>query len=528
MKNFIFVLCFILSSQSFAQSLDASTSLDANFAEQRQLTDQQNDESQKFIHKGIQDRKVQEGCDNKTLKDCDPSSASNMGVLLPGAIEDKIGMLYALMFGGMSIMSGGAKLNAKVPKPEGENTSPEGDGKDGKTDYCIYIPTVYEGVSFLMQSAGQKQAQQDTANLDPQLAALAQLKETHKTRKKTATQQSVVYATTAGCYAAMGTMGGAAMDKKLIIRMVAAGGLSALYMAKAKKHGNAAEKVQAVIDSLPKAGDCNPWTGTSCFCAEKSSAKLYPGQFKEVCVLNGGNFAGTKSDFGCAVNVGGKLSLDASCSCRKTNTCLNSKITFGRGGLGLGANLVNSANQGLGLLDPSKFDEASLNAFQSGMAAKLADLKLKSKEPIPNVKLNPTQKAVADSLKDVVPPAIANLAASGPAGAPPVGGLMSGATDSALDKIPSSIKKEMSDFAVNGQYKRNGGSVSSNTGTEEGFSFPGMGGAPAEQGGSEVVEFADTAVSRADVRNTPEVAIFDIISNRYRSSAWKRLDTEGK
>ncbi len=529
MKILTYLICLSLTLQSFAQSVDNSDSLDSTFSETAQLTDAQNDESQTFIHKGIQEKKIKEGCDNKTLKGCDPSKVG-------GGLEDMIGKMYVLVFGlGPMLMNrGGGSSSASTtatpatpapntPAPTGTapTPAPETPKKQGK-DYCIYIPIAYEAISMLTQMGGQKQAQQETANLDPQLAALANLKEAHKTRKKTATQQSVAYGVTTACYAGMLIGGVLQPDPWIIAKMAGAGALTMLYKKKADKHADAAKKVQLVIDSLPKAGDCNPWTGTSCFCAEKTSAKLYPGQFQEVCVLNKGNFEGTLSNFGCAVQVAGKVSLDASCGCKKTNTCLSSKISIGQARLGLGANFINDANKGLQLLDPSQFDEAKLNAFQSSMAGKLAGVNIKG-DPIPDVKLNPTQKAAADSLQGLVPPAIANLAAAGAPAGPPSGGLMGGSTASALDKIPAALRKEMKDFEVSGGYNARGGFSPTSASADQGFSIPGM--QPANpEGGVQVEEYAEKAVSNADVRNAPETAIFDIISNRYRSSAWKRLE----
>lgn len=524
MKNLTLVFCLMLSLQSVAQTIDGSDSLDSSFAETTQLTDQQADEAATFVHQGLKDKAIEKGCDNKTLKGCDGSSAK------PG-LEDQIGKLYTVLFGMMPMLtkkSGGSNESA----PKTDATQPAGTaGTEGgkkpdakkKTDYCIYIPMVYEGVSFLLQMKGQKQAAQDSANLDPQLASLVQLKEAHKTRKKTATQQSVVYGVTAACYAAQ--MFTAKPDIMTIVKMGAAGGLSMLFMSKAKKHGKAAEMVQAVIDSLPKAGDCNPWTGSSCFCSEKTSAKLYAGQYQEVCVLNKGNANGGLANDGCAVQIGGKISLDASCGCKASNTCLSSKISFGKSSLGLGANFVNDANKGLALLDPSQFDSAKLTDFQSSMAAKLS--KVPGKD-IPGVKLNPSQKAMADELSKVAPASIAALAASSPSGSPPAGGL-GGAGPSALDKLPESLKKDLKDFEVSGGYRKNGGYSPTSASAEPGFSIPGMGGQQEPQGGTQVEEYANKAIGQADVRNAPDTAIFDIISNRYRTSAWKRLEaTEGK
>ncbi len=528
MKILTFVLCLSLTLQSFAQTVDNPDSLDSTFQETTQLTDAQNDESQTFVHKGIQEKKIKEGCDNKELKGCDPNKVG-------GGLEDQIGKMYVLLFGlgPMLMKSGGGgsssssasstTSNANLPGAE-EAASGAKAPEAKKKDYCIFIPIGYEAISMLTQMGGQKQASQETANLDPQLAALAQLKEAHKTRKKTATQQSVAYGVTTACYAGMLAASMLKPEPMVLAKMAGAGALFMLYKKKADKHANAAKKVQEVIDSLPKAGDCNPWTGTSCFCAEKTSIKLYPGQYNEVCVLNKGKFDGPLSNFGCAVQVAGKVSLDASCGCKKTNTCLSSKISIGKAGLGLGANFVNDANQGLQLLDPSQFDEAKLNAFQANLAGKLGKLEIKG-DAIPDVKLNPTQKAAADSLVGIVPPAIANLAAAGSPSGPPAGGLMGGSTSSALDKIPAALRKEMKDFEVSGGYRGKGGFSPTSAAAESSFSLPGM--QPANpEGGVQVEEYAEKALSNADVRNAPETAIFDIISNRYRSSAWKRLEAQ--
>ncbi len=546
MKTLTLILSLLLTVSAIAQSVDSTTSLDSTFSETKQLTDQQNDEAQKFVHKGLEDAAIKKGCADKLLKGCDPGGADTMGVLLGGGIENQIGKFYALIFGIMPMMNrggGAAASSTAAPAAEGAANAGANAGANGaangaassststaakpKKDYCIYIPIGYEVIAMMTQMGGQKQAQQDTANLDPQLAALAQLKEAHKTRKKTATFQSVIYGSTAACYAAMMFIPPGSTDTMTIVKMGAAGALSALFMAKAAKHGKAAQKIQEVIDSLPKAGDCNPWTGTSCFCAEKTSATLYQGQYNEVCVLNKGNPNGTLSNMGCAVSVAGKVSLDATCSCKAKNTCLSSRISLSGGSLGLGANFVNDANKGLALLDPSQFDEAKLAAFQSNMAAKLGNVKVNG--TIPDVKLTPQQKSLADEMANYAPAAIANLAAASPSAAPPSGGIMAGATTSGLDKIPASLKKSLGDFEVAGQYRRNGGSGVSNTGSPEvAFSMPGMGGPQEPQGGTEVEEFAAKAISQADIRNSPETGIFDIISNRYRSSAWKKLDTEGK
>jgi hypothetical protein len=55
-----------------------------------------------------------------------------------------------------------------------------------------------------------------------------------------------------------------------------------------------------------------------------------------------------------------------------------------------------------------------------------------------------------------------------------------------------------------------------------------MPGGEATQGGSEVLTFAEKAVENADVTNSPDTPIFDIISNRYIRSGINKLQVEEK
>jgi hypothetical protein len=48
------------------------------------------------------------------------------------------------------------------------------------------------------------------------------------------------------------------------------------------------------------------------------------------------------------------------------------------------------------------------------------------------------------------------------------------------------------------------------------------------EGGTEVLTFAERATAKAEVSHSSEAVIFDIISNRYRTSAWRKLESESK
>jgi hypothetical protein len=58
----------------------------------------------------------------------------------------------------------------------------------------------------------------------------------------------------------------------------------------------------------------------------------------------------------------------------------------------------------------------------------------------------------------------------------------------------------------------------------ETFELPKIGDESAQEDGVEVLEFAEAAISKADVSNAPETPIFDIISNRYKRSGWTKLE----
>lgn len=517
MKTLLLSLTLLLPIELFAQSLDST------FSQPGGLTDQQTTEAQNFQHQGVKDDYLKKAC-AKADGACDQDSPDKQNVLLPGMIENQIGKLYAAM--GM-MMGTKVKLKddpAATSTPPAEGETPE---KREGTDYCLYGAMALEGVATVMQMGQQQNISQDTQNLnDPQLRALVSLKETHKARKKTATFQSATFGATSACYVARAALGGVAMDAKYIIKMSAAVGITALYLKKADKHADAMKKIQKVIDGMPKAGDCNPWTGTSCFCSHEKSAELYPSQYQEVCVLNNGIADGPKSDLGCGVMVNGQVQFDEKCTCKASNTCVTASIRFGTPSIGLGTNFLNSANAGYALLDPSEFDEARLRSYANNALAMSS--KVKPKGAVPSVKLTDDQKKVADSLKDVVPPAVASYAASLPASSVGADAQFS-SSGQGLSALSPEVKEKLGTEIVKGNYRSRGGS-SGSASADDGFSFqmPKFGAEAQARGDVNLDQafLANKAMENADVSNRPDTPIFDIISNRYRASGWKKLETE--
>ena len=520
----IFLLSLMLPTLVLGQSSD---SLDASFSNPTNMTDEQMKNAKEFVHTGIKNREYNEAC--KDLNNC---SAEDEGMPL----ESIIGKMYALIFGGL--LGGGPSLKVK-PKPTGgtaTGTTPPATGSeaapansvekkdDTRADYCMYAAMAYETIGgMLQQSLQQKADKAAEASGDFQLQTLVSLKETHKARKKTATWQAALYGGIASCYGVM-AFTGVQTDWKFWAKLSGAVALTGLYMKKANKHAKAAKKVQLVIDALPKAGDCNPWTGTACFCKELTSKATFPMEYEEVCVLNKGNFETPQVALGCGTMVDNKLTYDKECKCKQNNTCFKATLTAVIPKLNIGTNFMNQANTGFDLLNSGNMDEGKLATYATGAAGMANKLKPKTPVTTPKVNLNAEQQKVADTLAPLIGPGNAALAAVSPAAGPTGGYSDPPISSAALSKLKPEIKEKIAE-AIKGGYK-GGAGFQATADSSPDFNFQGFGAQPEQSaGGTEVISFAEQAVSKADVSNAPETPIFDIISNRYRRSAWEKLQT---
>ncbi len=538
-----------LSLNAFSQD-----TLDSIFSSNPNLTDQQSKEAESFTHEGKKQAVYNDACkNNPKLSGCDANKAASEGVVIKGAlggnIEQHIGKLYALLFGGMGFLTGqgGPTVKVKtdgtaakatettVANKDGKNT-PGSDKKEegvtAKSDYCAYAALGYEAAATVLQTVLQQKGATDaTLAQDTQMQALIALKETHKARKTTSTIQAAVYSATAACYITRATgaldKGKVVLDWKYWAKMSAAAGLATLYVAKAKKHNQAMKAVQAVIDTIPKTGACNPWTDTACFCAEPTSKELYATQYQEVCVLNKGNAETPKIALGCVTTDSKQqATYDKECTCKKTNSCIKATVTGYNPKFSFGSNFMAQANQGFDMLSSGNFDQGQFDQYsmQSGvMATKVKDL---FTAKTPTINLNDAQKKEAGELKDVLPASLAAVAAAANSYTP-AGAISNDGTSSALANLPSDVQKKVDEVSKSVKYQTKGSGFDSVANTpEEGFQMPNLGGQETQQSGAEVLSFAEQAVNKADVNNAPDTPIFDIISNRYRRSGWTKLQPE--
>lgn len=537
MKKIITILSFLVFSTSVFAQTESMENFNDAFANPTNLNDKQMNDANKFIHQGVKDKAYKEGC--AKLNDCQDQQG------LP--LEEMIGKAYTML--GM-FMGGGMvpKIDMKPNEqqlaasetsyrqanniPEGTQLNPEQTTAahknaqgDEKTDWCQAIAMANETIGGMIQSHMQQKAQQKAqAELpqgDTQLSTLVQLKESHKARRKTANWQSAAYGTITACYGAMIIKGGAVKDPwKLYVKMGGAALLTGLYIKKADKHKKAMGKVDEVIASLPKEGACNPYTKTSCFCAEKTSKELYPQYYQEVCVMNGGNFDEPKFAVGCGTMVNGKLNYDKDCKCKQNNSCIPPKFGNIGGAFDFGSNLMGTPDDMLKVLNGGEFDEGRLRDYSTGMAAmakRMKPKKIGGKIP----KLTPEQEKIAAALGDVLPRELAAIAAASPASGNMAKNEGAGAD---VSKLPPEMKEKLAE-AISGNYKMGGGGSNYVASDDPEFTMPKLPGQEESSSSTEVVSFAEQAISKADVSNAPSTPIFDIISNRYRRSGWQKLQT---
>ncbi len=528
MQMCFFLLLLTLPTFIYGQE-KTDDSIDGTFSNPTNLSDKEMDNAKNFTHQGIRDRTMKEGC--KSINDCKDEEGFPLEMLI-GKAYAMIGMMSG--GGGMPSLKGKVtdadKAAAATANQEARDAATaankpapkdvEAKGKE-KTDYCAMIAMANETLGGLMQQSMQKNADSNnTPPGDAQIQALTNLRETHKTRAKTATFQAGVYTGITACYAAMAATG-AQMDIKFIAKAGGAAALMGLYWKKVSKHKNAVKKVEAVMASMENAGkNCNPWTKSPCFCKELTSKTLYPMEYEDVCVLNKGNFDTPKIALGCGSVAGGKISYDKECKCKQSNSCLKSGLKAYNPKFGLGNNLMNEANKTFDMLGSGEFDEGRLNEARLNASAMASKMKLKTNERMPKPKLTDEQKKIADALKPYMAEGLANMAAASDSSYK--GGIADSAGSASVSKLPDSVKEKLAD-AINVGYKTGGGFDS--VAEEPAYEMPMMPGQGGPQtAGTEIVSFAEAAVSKADVSNTPETPIFDIISNRYRRSGWQKLD----
>ena len=482
-----------------------------------------------YIHQGKADAQTLETCTegvNGYSDICTEESSAFKG----GSMKTLEVMLPALtaaysMFNSAVSAQGGGLTKTYYKEVDGVSevdTSKGTDGQEDAPDYCAYIGLAGEAASTAYTTIQNNQTEQtyisETAEAT-QAATFYALADSHKTLKKASTVQTAIWGATAACYVAYATQASYTGDWKVWAKMAAATFIALYYKKKADAHAERYAILKQMAKDLPQAGECNPYTQKSCFCAEDTSATSDPVNYNKYCepsVLSSETTSEESYAYVCTDSSG---NADDDCSCKTTGTCISTKVVAATN-LGLDPTALKSA---LSAIKPitSGFADASLASASANNSA-LVDKALDSYKPTTSPTLTDDQKKIAATLsKNGIPKTAAAFLAkgsktTGSAPANALGGVSKGSLElkkknSILGKKPSLAR---SNFKKGGTIASKRSSSSSNallnrfkkkTNTKTGNAI-------------EIEGYAQKAEEEASINQDSSKFIFDIISYRYKSS----------
>jgi hypothetical protein len=396
-------------------------------------------------------------------------------------------------------------------------------------DWCSKLPMVTELVAGATQALDHKKIEStEISKTDYQRESLSALKRSHLDRKKTATIQTIGWGATSACYIGYATtVAGAASDWKLYLKLAASGFLTYFYGVKIKKHQDYANALDGLMAELPKKGECNPHTATHCFCAEQTSQQTDPANFQKYCLPS--QYIGRQNPYESAVCVDSELQIDNECKCRKSRSCVTDRLKMDAPIWGLGQNYATNA-----LKDMNSISGGSLMAGKMGLAsaqkmAARANQLLKEKAAKENIPAGKVDKMIASELEGMGVPRNVALALSG-TDSSGMSDLLNKNFDTKLDSV-GLVSDDMREAAAvaydNSNFKLNNGSKNDRDSDNPYAALLKKKG-QKESSGVEIMDFQNMATAQAEITKDSNKAIFDIISHRYRSSAWRKFELDKK
>jgi hypothetical protein len=542
------------------------------------LSDKEQYEANNFFHQGRNQEIMQEKCRQLNerlksgqasatikgdLKDCDQSSLDRAGQSFGGkagetfeAMIPVVAKAYATVIGmpGMSKIS--AKLGkkaqskevAKIIKEQGEDSNLLKDKLDNKAnpiegdkelkekkkeyeDWCAKMPVATELIAGATQMLADNKIEQTAINPnDIQRDSLYALKRSHLERKKTAQIQTAGWGATSACYIGYAAFAqAAARDWKLWLKMAASGFLTTFYGLKIKRHQAYADELDKLIAELPPKGECNPHTETHCFCAQASSKQIYPDNYRKYC-LNPA-LAARDNPYEAAVCVDHNMNIDNDCKCRKSRSCIQDKMLMDAPVVnGLGFSQAQTALKGLNSIGSGQFGSSQLAGTDALRNAARVNELLKQKatdEGIASANGKPDQTTSQLLTTTGVPLSVAR-GLSGLNAAPLEQDLRNSLArdfSSPIELNYGADKKKVSygdeSFQLNKQKKDD---IAPNPFAN--FMQKNKKNIGGDANSVEILDFHEQARKKAEISRNSSKPIFEIISHRYRSSAWKKFDLE--
>ena len=499
------------------------------------LTDQEKQLSENFIHQGKANRIIEENCgkDAESQAICAGRSGKHKFMGMDPAMVGMLSKAYA-MIGGMTDLGEPTKAKGKF------STEPEMDTKTNQPkkakDYCKYIPTATETIAQFQQMSAQKMLTEvPTVAETEQRAALEKAAKSHKERSKQAQMQAVGWYGGAACYAIMITTGGMTIDWSTGLKLGAATFLGAFYQNEVSAHKEYAEKVQGVANQLPGKGNCNPITDRVCYCSEPATENDPTYCLKE---MHKRAIAKNSTRTSCVTQ---EMKSDPQCKCELTDTCFDKYILTEAGvELELASGFSNSPLKGVRDLVRGELKGGNITneAYSGSMAvAKKALQDIASKLPDDGTPPPSGEKrGLYDNLvKQGIPALIANkMVSTNIPGADKYaqkfqGAALASISGNALGKGNGGGKNsEILDFTGGSGLSLGAKGKNSDDKDDLDFSKFGVAGKKNDKSPQgKVLTFLEQASQKAAISKKDQ-KIFDIISNRYQISGRKRLEIEGE
>ncbi|MFT6633220.1 MAG: hypothetical protein ACJAS4_003190 [Bacteriovoracaceae bacterium] len=539
MKKFRILILLLMSFSVCSGSFADESAFDSVMDEPTSVEDEAKGEL--YIHQGIADKKVSEMCADgkggyKDICDEDQHAFAEGGMRTLETLLPALTKAYA-MFSMMGGSAGGFTANSL--DKEGNQIYQDTDGKtkgvtqetegatektENKPDYCGYIAMVGEGASAAYTLVKNEKTEENFKSEKPearQAASFYALADNHKTMEKGAKVQMGVWSATAACYVAYATQAAYQGDWKVYAKMAAAGFIGLYYKKKADAHGERADLLEQMAKDLPSAGDCNPFSNKSCFCAEETSIVSDPINFRNVCLpeILAKRTGDEDKAFVCADASG---NADLECDCIKSNTCADRKLKIAGINLGLGPTVLKDP---LAAMKPiSKgFGGADVDAAANRNLA-LANKTLKKFNPEKAPNLNNDQKKIANELfKNGIPKAAAAYLAKGFGGSGSA--TLPSSALSGLGSSPSGKSIRRTNLSKNkkGTFKSGGTIRGKSTRGRSAFGKFGKKKGSKNTQAIHIEDFAKKAEREAEIVTDTSKGIFDIISYRYKVSAWREF-----
>lgn len=521
------------------------------------LTDQEKQLSENFIHQGKANRIVDEQCnssdENKAI--CSGRTGKHKFMGMDPSMVQMVSKAYAMIgaMGDVGELSKGdgkgltgmfdkkaektvGAGEAKPPETKPETTGdakPAANGEENKkaSDYCKYIPTVTETIAqFQQMSAQQTMSElpqnQDTAQKD----ALEKAAKAHDERAKQSQMQAVGWYGGAACYAARMATGGIAVDWASGLKLGAATLLGSFYQNEVSAHKEYASKVREISSKLPGKGDCNPITDRLCYCSEPATEND-----PQYCLKEMHKKAIAKNSVRTSC-INDQMKTDPQCKCELTDTCFDKLVLTENGiELGLSQGFANSPFKGVRDLVRGELKGGTLTneAYSASMAAAKRTLQeIASKLPDDNSPppSGDKRKVMDELIKRGFPALIAKqmaMALMPPGGEKYAqkfqGGALANINAAAISATKGSSVLDFSGGNGLGTQGAKAQGEEKNDFDLSKFATNNKGKTP----NAKVLTFLEKAQNQAAIAKKDTV-IFEIISNRYQLSGRKRLEVEGE